>query len=97
MTNTRAEILGALLLRITLGNKISRVMMYVCKEESGVILLRVSPEGPGTPTGKLPGPDDHVTVKRRTVNRVPLPETDSHASATREDPFPATNENRGRL
>ena len=67
ITNMRASILGALLIKITLGNKISRVMMYVCQEESGVI-LSVSPERSGSAAGYIPEPRSHVTVERCPID-----------------------------
>ena len=97
MTNARAEILGALLVQITLGNRISRVMMYICKEESGVILsescvkdLGLLPENFPDQTSMSQSnatPTTECHCPRWTVTP-PLPE---------KIPFPATKENRSKL
>ena len=90
------NILGALLVKISSGNAMSRAMMYVTKEESGVLISRSVLCDLGLISSSFPSGDGSTSSSyskstcncpRRTATP-PLPD---------KMPFPATDDNRARI
>ena len=96
ITGGRMRILGALLVKITSRDKFSRAMMYVCEEDSGVLLSRSVLSDLGLINSSFPslGASTNSAASKSTCN---CPERAATPPLPDKLPYPATDENRARL
>ena len=97
LTNASATILGALLVRVMLGDRVSHVMMYVCQEESGVILSKSCCRDLDLLPDNFPRQQHTSQVNTATKTECHCPRREVTPPLPEKLPFPATEENRGKL